>query len=473
MKRNLTAFFILVLIMTLAIPVAGLAADQPQFGGSGAEGPAAPVPPHTDGGIKVPVPNRPPPPPPNDDPSLRIPSRLIVVLKSGLGPKNLAEVHQQTHGKDTGAPDFLRNRLVDVPVGTEAAAKAMYEQNPNVESVEYDIWAQTDCHEGCGWYPNDTYLACNGGLCDQYYEHNGGQVINGVAGLVDADIDAPEAWNGSKGSYQSGGQWVGTKIAILDTGIQANHPDLAGKIAYTYNFHAPGTSADDLNGHGTAMAGVAAATTNNATGVAGVCPDCSIYALKVSDDTPEGQSANIDLGAAAQALNWSAANGIQIASMSFGGSSYTVDFQNASNNAASAGVYQVAAAGNGGINQGPQYPANFQYVESVAASNNQDKPWSGTNDGADITAAGQDIRMTWRRSTYAMASGTSPATAIVAGVAGLVYPFCTSQWILSCIGNAIDNHAESISTLNNISTGNHRVNARCAVFLPSSCVPSR
>ena len=196
--------------------------------------------------------------------------------------------------------------------------------------------------------PNDTYFAS-----DQYGLEN---------------IRAPQGWDLSTGS-------TAITIAILDSGVDLDHPDLASKIVPGYDFvNNDGVPQDD-NGHGTHVAGIAAAVSNNGLGVAGVSWGARIMPVKVLDETGTGSSTDI-----ADAIIWAADQGADVINMSFGASSPSTTIENALNYAYSNGVTLVAALGNDGrelpyeecgilgCTEYSFYPAAFEHVIAVGAT---------------------------------------------------------------------------------------------------------
>lgn len=220
-------------------------------------------------------------------------------------------------------------------------------------------------------------------------------------------VEAPAAWATTTGSA--------VKVAVIDTGIQLNHPDLAGNIKGNVNFVNPRKNGNDDNGHGTHVAGTIAAV-NNTIGVVGVAPNVSLYAVKVLDASGSGWDSDIISG-----LEWSVTNGMQVVNMSFGGSVDDPALHTAITSAYNAGVTLVGASGNGG---GPpvNYPGAYPEVIAVTAttSANTLATFSSTGPEVDITAPGQSILSTYKGSWYATMSGTSMATPHVVGAAALV-----------------------------------------------------
>lgn len=234
-------------------------------------------------------------------------------------------------------------------------------------------------------------------------------------------INAPEAWNITKGD-------ASIKIAILDTGIDRDHVDLTGKIVAEKDFTGGGNP-DDYYGHGTHVAGAAAAITNNGTGVVGVGYNCYLVNAKVLGDNGSGDHASI-----ADGIAWAVDSGAKVINMSLGSYSSSETMKLAVAYAWDAGCIIVAAAGNEGI-QLPSYPAYYEQCIAVAATNTRDirAAFSNHGDWVDVGAPGVDIWSTLPDHAhfinseygaglgYGYLSGTSMAAPHVAGLAGLVW----------------------------------------------------
>ena len=204
------------------------------------------------------------------------------------------------------------------------------------------------------------------------------------------------------------------QVAIVDTGIDVKHPDLVGNlkggvstVAYTRKYN-------DDNGHGTHVAGIAAAI-DNTIGVIGVGPKIDLYAVKVLDGRGSGYLSDVIEG-----LDWAVANGMQVVNMSLGTGSNIQSFHDAVIAAKNAGVVVIAAAGNSGGSV--IYPAAYSEAIAVSATdqNNVIASWSSRGPEIDLAAPGVSIYSTYKGTGYATLSGTSMAAPHVAGSAALV-----------------------------------------------------
>jgi subtilisin family serine protease len=308
-----------------------------------------------------------------------------------------------------------------------------------------------------------------------------------------ADIRAAEAWDITTGSPD-------VVIAVIDTGVDTSHPDLVNNVFVNpdeipnniidddgngfvddvsgWDFTRGDNEPDDETGHGTWMSGVAAAATNNTLDVAGVSWSSRILPLKAGD--PSGIFVSWQI----QAINYAIAmapHGVRVINMSFGGSTPSREREMALRAANDARIVVIAAAGNGGQDQigdnndlAPFYPANFSLtldnVVAVAATDSANRLSSFSNFGresVDVAAPGEDIlSLTSRNSLLQLGSasgllignGTSPATAIVSGVAALIYsafPDITPGEVKQRLRGCVDR----VGTLLETTVAGGRVNA--------------
>jgi thermitase len=208
----------------------------------------------------------------------------------------------------------------------------------------------------------------------------------------------------------------GIKIAIVDTGVDLSHPELAKKIVGGWDFVDNDAVPQDGNGHGTSVAGVAAAVTNNALGIAGTAPEASILPVRVLNNSGSGTIANVAAG-----IMYAADQGAQVINISLGGSSGSTALQQAVQYAWNKGSVLVAAAGASGSTT-PTYPAAYPEVIAVACTTQSDTLCSFSTYGSwvDVGAPGVNIRTISSGGGTVYLSGTSYSAAIVSGVAALL-----------------------------------------------------
>jgi type VII secretion-associated serine protease mycosin len=232
---------------------------------------------------------------------------------------------------------------------------------------------------------------------------------------------APDQWGWHRvkadQAYDTGYHGEGVVVALLDTGVDAEHPDLAANIIDGWNFVDGNDNITDVDGHGTMVCGIIAAVANNGIGIAGVAPNVSIMPLKVLTESG-GNMSSIDL-----AIRYAADHGAQVIGMSLGGNSVRFPFmmQAAVEYAYEKGCILVAAAGNDGSSD-LFYPAAFDQVIAVSAIDENDQKASFSNYGnyIDFCAPGVNVLTTWPGGAYAYGNGTSFAAPFVTGVVALM-----------------------------------------------------
>jgi hypothetical protein len=222
-------------------------------------------------------------------------------------------------------------------------------------------------------------------------------------------IEADVAWETTTGST--------IKVAIMDTGIDLDHPDLQDNIKGQVNMIKPHKSGDDDSGHGTHVAGIVAAI-DNEIGVIGTGPEVSLYAVKVLNHKGIGYLSDLVDG-----LNWCINNEMQVVNMSFGSSKDNQSFHDAIIEAHLAGLTMVASAGNNGEYSGLiEYPAKYPETIAVSAVNEygQFASFSSYGQEIDLTAPGVNIKSTYKKSSYEIMEGTSMSAPHVTGTAALI-----------------------------------------------------
>ena len=320
---------------------------------------------------------------------------------------------------------------------TDTEADASQEENPSNQHLAI---------EKSSWTPNDPFYANN-----QWHLNNTGQVINGVAGTPGADLGMPAAWDIEKGNSS-------VVVAVLDGGVQFNHPDLAANMwpGVGYNF-VDDNSAIVPDNHGTHVAGTIAAVTNNATGVAGIAGGSGtgngvrIMSLQVINGS--------ESGGVMQAFVYAADHGAAITQNSWGYEEADVfnqadldaiDYFNANGGGGVMnGGVSIFAAGNTN-SQAAWYPAFYSGTIAVAATDHKDTKTSFSNYGTwiDISAPGFSVYSTRNGSSYGNMSGTSAACPNVSGVAALIVSHMPGQLSAGELTSMIINSATPIDGIN-------------------------
>jgi thermitase len=348
-------------------------------------------------------------------PGKRIEGQIVVKFKANLTDVQINQYLQSYQAKIIKKIEGINRYVIQVPAGQEDTVLQQLSKDQIIENAEPDYEMHAD------FVPNDPLFSSQWGLA------NTGQAILTKSGKSGADIKAETAWNVTRGN--------GIKVAVIDSGINLNHPDFVGQIvaqrAYVAN------TVEDDYGHGTHVAGAIAALGNNAQGVTGVCPECKLIIAKVLDGQGTGSSSNV-----AAAMVWAADQGAKVINISAGGKSPTQTMQDAVDYVNSKGGIVVCSAGNDGDTV-MTYPSALDSVVSVAATDNKDLLASFSTRGTwvKVAAPGVDIMSTLPTHTFNLQtqeplkttndylSGTSMAAPIVSGVLGLVWasPYGTSN----------------------------------------------
>ena len=234
---------------------------------------------------------------------------------------------------------------------------------------------------------NERHTPNDPGFPYQYSLENLGQTVGGIPGLPGADVRATRAWSLSSGSGH-------ITIAVLDSGVSYEHPDLFSKIVETCNvtgFGAPNDANDPFNSHGTHVAGIAAANSNNNEGMTGMSWGSPLMAIKVANLL--GFTSDVWLG---QGLIWAADHEARVAVVSIGLDSGSDFLRSAVRYATDRGLVICASTGNTG-QPGVKYPAKYPETIAVGATDSMDvlAGFSTTGPEVTVTAPGVDILSTW------------------------------------------------------------------------------
>jgi subtilisin family serine protease len=465
-----------------------------------------------------------------------VPGEVLVRFTRSVGRADAARIVRASGGRVATRLKTLDIDIVHLPrsVGVASAVDG-FRSNPLVLRAEPNqlIYPSVEV------VPNDPLFPNQWGLRNVGQQHPiGDRPPPTASGSNDADIDAGEAWGTTQGSPE-------TVIAVVDSGVDVDHPDLAANI-WTNPGEIPANGidddgngyTDDVHGwdfaenddslletdssiagyeHGTHVAGIAAAQSNNAQGIAGVCPVCKVMVLKfmkpIDTNSRPGPDTMVgDLAAELEAIDYAIGMGADVFNGSYNTILYSQLERSAFQRLGSARVLSVLAAGNGALDNdmlvsadvdgdgradffSPAYPAsyNLKSILSVTASNHKDEygyftgcvlqgnPKSSCafadwgHDSVDLAAPGVDIQSTVPGG-YATFDGSSMAAPIASGVAGLVesaHPDYGPERVKNVIMNSVD-HPANLQKLSALSVGaprgrftrtSGRLNANTALFL--------
>jgi subtilisin family serine protease len=310
--------------------------------------------------------------------------------------------------------------------------KAALSKNPHVSFVEYNYIAQAVITPNDEKYPSQWHLPA---------------------------IAAPEGWDINTGSQN-------VAIAIIDSGITAQHADLYGKIMPGYNFLLNNTDTSDVHGHGTAVSGSAAAISNNFTGVSGVAWGNPIMPLVVVNSSGSARYSDI-----ARAITYAVDNGVRVMNISIAGTSSSWTLQNAADYAWNNDAVIFAAAGNSNSSN-QYYPAACDNVVAVSATTSRDGKASFSNYGSwiDIAAPGVSI-LTTNKSGYSTSSGTSFSSPIAAGLGALVMS-ANSSLTNAQVVDIIEQNADDLGNTGfDPLFGHGRINVYKSILAATGAVP--
>lgn len=325
----------------------------------------------------------------------RVPGRLVLRGRAGLSGDALARALQAVGARRVDVVGELDGTVVEADerdlVGVESALR----RSGLFSSVERDHLVRV------AEDPNDSHYAAQWGL---------------------PRAGVPAAWALSSGA--------GVTVAVVDTGVEASHPDLQGQLLPGYDFINDDGDPDDDNGHGTRMVGIVGAVRDNAEGISGVAPAARVLPVKALDAQGYGP-----YSAVANGITYAVDQGAQVINLSLVGAAPSSILQAAVDYAVAHDVVVVAASGNYG-SDAPAYPAASSGAVAVAAITENDGHPIFSNYGAwiSVAAPGVDIVTTSLDASYAGSTGTSPAAAMASGVFALLRAANPQMGRLEAIG---------------------------------------
>ncbi len=358
---------------------------------------------------------------------------LLVKPKSGADP---ARVEQALRGQGAHAFKEIRGigvKAVKVPAHAQEKVRAALARNPHIDFAEPNYLGQGMSLPDDPSYGTQWHLP---------------------------KIAAPEGWQISTGVET-------VPIAVIDSGVDGSHPDLGDKLLGGYNFLNGSTDTSDVLGHGTAVAGTAAAISNNSIGVAGVAWRNPVMPLVVLDSSNYATYSNI-----ASAIIYAVDNGAKVINVSIGGTSSSFTLQYAIDYAWDRGALVFCAAGNSNSSV-PNYPAACDRAVAISSTDSSDNRsyFSSYGDWIDLAAPGSSIYTTLRGGGFGYKSGTSFASPVTAGVAALVWsvnPSLTHEEVL----NILRNNADDLGAQGfDIYFGHGRVNLAASLGAAGEFVP--
>ncbi|MDB4409296.1 S8 family serine peptidase [Gammaproteobacteria bacterium] len=352
--------------------------------------------------------------------------QLIVKPKAGLSDAQFEKILSKSKGQSVKHLKQIKTHVIKVPPQALEAVMRALSNNPNIDYVEKDMLVAPDAIT-----PDDPSYSSQWHL---------------------PKIQAPDAWESSTGS--------GITVAILDTGVESGHPDLVSNLVPGWNVASNNSDTSPVMSHGTRVAGVVAASSNNSTGVASIAWNAKIMPIRISNES-NGQAS---WSVMAEGFLWAADHGADVANMSYGLSTNSSTINSAAQYLRSKGGLAVVAAGNDNMDRGF---SDNPYLITVAATTSSDARASFSNFGAniDVAAPGSSIYTTNTGGGYRSASGTSYASPATAGVVALIMA-ANSSLSPDDVEGILESSAVDLGNTGwDPLFGHGRVNARNAVLM--------
>ncbi|QNA88914.1 S8 family serine peptidase [Massilia sp. Dwa41.01b] len=308
--------------------------------------------------------------------------RILIEARAGLSDADLDQLIK-AHGGKRRKLGQSRMHIVDLPPGlSEEEAVARLSRRPELKFAELDrkvelAMAVNDPYIGSAWHINK--------------------------------IGAPTAWDSTQGG--------GVTIAVLDTGVNASHPDLKERLVPGYNVYNNNTDTSDLCGHGTAVAGTAAASTNNAIGVAGVAGSARIMPVRIA--YKDGTGCPAYFSTIANGITYAADHGARVANVSYTGIAASSSVKSAARYMKSKGGLVFISAGNANVNENVTPDTAYIIVSSTTSSDTKSS-FSSWGSFVSLAAPGSGIWTTNNSLGYSSWNGTSFSSPVSAGVAALM-----------------------------------------------------
>ena len=397
-----------------------------------------------------------------------VPGRLLVGFEKGISKERQEAILSRVEGRIARRFSAVRGgRLVVVKPRSGRKTRALRKRLRRARGIAYaepDFIYSTTADKT----PDDPFYTADYGLVDQPDDH---------------DVDAPEAWGTRTGCG---------KVAVLDTGIDTDHPDLKANLykskdkpnnnkdddkngyvddTHGFNVIKGKGSGQDNEGHGTHVAGIIAAHGNNEEGISGICWSANLVPVKFMNSDGQGSSSDAVAG-----IEYAVKQGIKIINGSFGSRGKSSALHDAVNYAQNHNTLLVVAAGNNGqnIDKHPIYPASYSdsNILAVAASTSDDTLASFSNFGSedvDVAAPGDSILSTYLGGGYKTLSGTSMASPLAAGIAAMLKKQASNA-TPGDLRKAVRKKVDKPPPLNNKVAYDGRVNAAKALAAIKSIV---